>query len=386
MATLSMNAPRAQGASKAKQRFEAFEIAGLCIAITVAFALQSFVTLIGGTFLCLLFVFRYRHLVPLRSEITTAALLVVVLFSPAFFKPGHGFSPIFYLFSTAVTFATAYVITRFSARTILFAANLVYWLLAAVVFIILAVYWGSPEPFGEVIEGASTNGIPAYMIIIQLFLCTITYVVAGRAPVLTPAITFLIAFYGNGRGSLIVGALLVFGALVINLFPRKVPFFYRATLFILSIGAMAFLIVNSAELLDYVSRYTKLSVGVSDSNRAAILDAYMAKINPFTFFFGTDYSGTPIDFRYEGNPHISYIRLHSFFGIFALLMAIFSPAIIFFAKGGWILKLPILFFIGLALLRAATEPILFPTLLDVFFFSMFFMFFRARDAGEVRHA
>ena len=385
MPVLSIDAPQAQRVSNTKQRFEALEIAGLCTAITVAFALQSPLTLIGGTLLCLLFVFRYRHLLPLRSGVTTPALLVMVLFSPAFFKPGHGFSPIFYLFSTVVTFATAYVITRFSARTILFAANILYWSLAVVVLIILAVYWGSPEPFGEVIEGASTNGIPAYIIVIQLFLCTITNVVAGRAPILTPAITFMIAFYGNGRGSLIVGALLLLGSLVINLFPRKIPLFYRATLFALSIAVMAVIIINAAEIVDYLSRFTKLSVGVTDYNRAGILESYLAKINPVTFFFGTDYSGTPIDFLYEGNPHISYIRLHSFFGIFPLLMAILSPAIIFFAKGGWMLKLPILFFICLALLRAASEPILFPTLLDVFFFAMFFIFFRAREAAEVRH-
>lgn len=385
MATLSIDAPRAKPASASRHWFEALEIAGLCIGFVIAFAFNSMLTLVGGTFLCVMFLFHYRHLLPQRSEIATGALIVMLLLSPAFFKPGHGFSPIFYLFSTVVTFATAFVITRFSARTILLAAKLIYWIFAAIVGVILAVYWGSREPFGEVIEGASTNGIPAYMIVIQLFLSTITYIVAGRVPIVTPVLTFMIAFYGSGRGSLIVGALLVFGSLVINLFPRKMPFFYRATLFVLSIGAMGLLIINAEELFELVSAYTKLSVGVSDSNRAGILDAYMAQINPLTFFLGADYRGTIIEYTYEGNPHISFIRTHSFFGIFAVLMAILSPAIVFFAKGGWSLKLPILFFISLALVRAATEPILFPTLLDVFYFAMFFMFFRARDAADVRH-
>lgn len=367
-------------------RSGAIAIALLGIGIVMAFALQSMVTLVGGVGLCLLFVIHYRRLLTIDARIMTRALVVLFLFVPAFFKPGHGLSPIFYLFSTGVTFATAYVISRFSAAAIHRAATIIYWFFAAIVGAILILYWGTPEPFGEVIEGSSTNAIPAYMIVIQLFLCVTTFIMTGRAPILTPALTLMIAFFGNGRGSLVVGSLLVAGSLVINLFPRNVSFLYRALLMAISLVAMVEIATHATELYDYASRYTKLSVGIEDRNRGDILSSYLAEINPYTFFFGAEYEGTIIDIQYKGNPHISFIRTHSFFGIFALLMALLSPFTVFFSRGRWSLKLPIFFFVSLAVVRAGSEPILFPTLLDVFYFLMIIMYFRARDSGESVHA
>jgi hypothetical protein len=364
----------------------AIPIALLGIGIVISFALQSIITLIGGVGLCLLFILHYRRLLVIDARVMTRAVILLLLFMPAFLKPSHGFSPIFYLFSTGVTFTTAYVCSRFSAAALHRAATIIYWVFAAIVAVILVVYWGTPEPFAEVIEGSSTNGIPAYMIVIQLFLCVTTFIMTGRAPVVTPALTFLIAFFGNGRGSLVVGSLLVGGSLILNLFPRKVSFFYRALLMAISIVAMVEIAIHATDLYDYLSRYTKLSVGIEDRNRAAILSSYLEQINPYTFFVGAEYDGTIIDLQYKGNPHISFIRTHSFFGIFALLMALLSPFVVFFSRGRWSLKLPIFFFVTLAVVRAGSEPILFPTLLDVFYFLMIMMYFRARDSSEALHA
>jgi hypothetical protein len=69
-----------------------------------------------------------------------------------------------------------------------------------------------------------------------------------------------------------------------------------------------------------------------------------------------------------------------------MLMALLSPLVVFFARAQWSLKLPIFFFVSLAVVRAGTEPILFPTLLDVFYFLMFMVFFRARDASQSQYA
>lgn len=359
-------------------------IAVFGLAITIAYAVQSTITFVGGVVLCLLFVLNYRRLLRVDPRDTTRGLLVLALFVPAFFKPGHGFSPIFYLFATAVSFATAYVISRFSATAIYRASTIIYWVLAVLVALVLVIYWDSPAPFGEVIEGSSTNAIPAYMIIVQLLLCVTTFVVTGRAPVLTPVITFLIAFFGSGRGSLVVASLLVIGSLIINLFPRHGSFFYRVVLFTMSLVAMALLVIYADEIYDYVSRLTKLSVGIADQNRMEILTAYLSTITPYTFFFGSEYQGTIIDIQYEGNPHISFIRTHSFFGIFVMLMALFSPLVVLFSRARWALKLPVFFFVSLAVVRAGSEPILFPTLLDVFYFLMILVFFRARAFSEGR--
>lgn len=372
--------PAAQASADARG---AIPIALLLIAITLAFAYQATYTFVGGTALCAVFLVIYRRLLRFDAEMATRGIIVLFLLCPAFFKPGHGFSPVFYVFSTAIAFLTALVISRFSAMAIHRAATIVYWFLAALVLMVLAIFWGSPFPFGEVVEGSSTNAIPAYMIIVQLLLCTTSFVVNGRAPILTPLLTFLIAFFGSGRGSLVVGGLIVGGSLIINLFPRNVSPLYRIALIALSLAAMAYLALNIQELYEYVAQYTKLSVGVVDENRLGILNDYLATITPVTFFLGSEYEGTLIDILYKGNPHISFIRTHSFFGIFGLLLAALSPLVVFFARAPWSVKFPLGFFVTMAVLRAATEPILFPTLLDTVYFLMIMLFFRARNAAAV---
>lgn len=374
--------PAAIGDSAAGDTRGAIPIGVLGILATLAFAYQSIYTFVGGTALCVVFVIFYRKLLDIDAEFATRALLVLLLLTPAFLKPGHGFSPVFYLFATAISFLTARVMSRFAATAIHRAATIIYWVCLAMVSAVLVLYWDSPTPFGEVIEGSSTNGIPAYMIIVQLLLCVTSFVVKGRAPILTPVLTFAVAFLGSGRGSLVVGGLLIAGSLIINLFPRHVSPLYRITLVTLSLFAMVELALNIQELYDYVARYTKLSVGVVDENRLGILNSYLSTITPTTFFLGSEYQGTIIDIQYKGNPHISFIRTHSFFGIFGFLFAILSPFVVLFARAPWSLKLPLGFFVALAVLRAATEPILFPTLLDTFYFLMIFVFFRARSSLE----
>jgi hypothetical protein len=123
-----------------------------------------------------------------------------------------------------------------------------------------------------------------------------------------------------------------------------------------------------------------------DTNRLEIWDHYTRKIDGFTFLFGADYAGTVIEYEYRGNPHIAYIRTHSFFGLPLTLLALVSPGFVLLARKALAAKLVFFVFIGVAALRASSEPVFFPTLLDFFYFSWFLMYLKHAQPSAARPA
>tara|TARA_B110001450_G_scaffold164880_1_gene153753 strand:+ start:483 stop:908 length:426 start_codon:yes stop_codon:yes gene_type:complete len=117
---------------------------------------------------------------------------------------------------------------------------------------------------------------------------------------------------------------------------------------------------------------TKLSVGLVDENRLEILSIYLENLDAFGAIFGGSYSGTLIASEYSGNPHISFIRTHYLFGLLPMLAYIVSPVLIIFLVRDRKAKFVLLGFITLVWLRVLSEPILFPTVLDFFYFLIFF--------------
>jgi hypothetical protein len=361
-------------------------------ALVVAFAVQRPVLIVACTALCAALVLASG----LQRRVTRSQLLlfvgVCVVFAPAFLKPYHGLSPIYYFLSTVVMFFTADVIARQDPRVLLMALRLLY--AAAVTFVawVAFTYWGHPEPFGEVIPGSSTNAIPSYLIVLQVALSLATYVVRRRLPLLSPLLTFAIAFLGLGRGSLVIAAAIIGATVVLNLFasaPGR-PF-ERLWHGALALAAAVALWMHGDGFLETVSNYTKLSVGLVDTNRLEIIDDYFARIDGLTLLLGADYAGTIVEHTYGGNPHLAYVRTHSFFGLAAVVLAMASPLAVWLARRAWTARLVFFTFIALAALRAVSEPIFFPTVLDFFYF-LYFMLLRhlpsaaaaAAAAGAVR--
>ena len=354
--------------------------------VLLCFVAQIPAVIVAGSVLCGLYAWVARSRRPPRWDQVAFFAFVCLLFAPAFVNLHHGASPIFYFFATVATFFAAQALSRKPAAVLLRAHRWLYWVSLAAIAWILHTYWGFPEPFGMVIEGSSTNGIPAYLIVLQIGLSLCTYTVKGRLPVFTPFLTGAVAFFGNGRGSLVVAGLIIAATFVLNLVAQGGHQSRRSwrVYFLLVFAAMAVaLALYGEELFDLVSSYTKLSVGLVDTNRLEIWDHYSARINPYTFFMGADYAGTVIDYQYRGNPHIAYIRTHAFFGLPVTVLALLSPLLVLFARKTVTAKMVFLSLIGLAALRAASEPIFFPTLLDLFYFSYFFIYFNHAPSPPV---
>jgi hypothetical protein len=354
-------------------------------AVTLAFISQIQAFIVAGAGLCAIYAYAARSGQGLSRNDWLLLAICCLLFLPGFAKPYHGLSPVFYFLSTVATFFAAMAATRQRPAVLLAAFRWMYWAAVAAIAWVLYTYWGNVEPLGMVIEGSSTNAIPAYLIVIQVSLSLATYLVHGRLPVLSTLFTFAVAFLGNGRGSLVVAAVIVAATLTLNaiVVGRAKPRSRLAFMLPLMLATLGIMIWGE-ELLELVSNYTKLSVGLVDTNRLEIWDHYSRKIDGFTFLFGADYAGTVIEYEYRGNPHIAYIRTHSFFGLPLTLLALLSPGIVLLARKALADKIVFFVFIGVAALRASSEPVFFPTLLDFFYFSWFLMYLKQARPSRAR--
>jgi hypothetical protein len=354
--------------------------------LTLLFVAQRPAFLIAGSFLCAAHVFfNYWHVRINKNQILIF-VFVCALFMPGLINMNHGLSPVFYFFSTVAVFFTAKAVAQYPPTVLLTAFRIVYSLAILAISWALYVYWEYAEPFGEVILGSSTNGIPSYLIVLQIGLTLSTYLVRGRLPVVSPLLTGAVAFFGNGRGSLIVAGLIVIASLFFNLVLTGALRSTKRIVYVALFFSIVVALVWKGEvLLDLLVSHTKLSVGLADTNRLEILDQYIGKLTPWSLLAGADYSGTVIESEYRGNPHIAYIRTHSFYGLPMTLLALTSPLFVFFGGKIWSARLLFFIFISLAAIRAVSEPIFFPALLDFFYFLYFFLYYRyARSMGEKR--
>ena len=334
----------------------------------------------------LLLIFNIQGFINLRFRREALFLISLMLFLAIFgmFDSKHGLTSIFYIFSTVVCIVAAkHTTEKYSLIEIYQALRLLFWIFTTFIFLVLYRYWGHPEPFGELLPHSSTNGLPAFLILIQVSYSIVSYILYKNVSILAALIVFCVAFFGNGRGSLVVGLGIVIFSIFINMFMNSKPRSLERRWFILVCNVLVVLIlvllgltVWNNDLLSLwadLLRYTKLSVGLVDTNRLDILQAYLENLSATGVFFGGNYSGTIIETLYGGNPHISFIRSHYLFGLIPMLCYFLSPLLILLLVKDKKMRIVIFGFVMLIWLRAITEPLLFPTILDFYYLLLFFL-------------
>lgn len=111
-----------------------------------------------------------------------------------------------------------------------------------------------------------------------------------------------------------------------------------------------------------------------DSPRYSMWASYLSSIDFFNVLFGYDLNSNELIAEHGGNPHSSYFRLHSYFGL-GLLGLIFFSVLSFFMmirRGQWFL----VFLMGCFFFRAVFDPVYFIWVFDYIFYPfVFFVFF-----------
>jgi len=358
-------------------------------ALIFLFALQQPIYLVMGVFLSALYFFWSGTFKAINLIVLLGVLLVFIIVSVPSVLLRHGLSPLFYVCSTAFVAGAAFGFSRLPLTRSLQSLLMVFWFFWGLT---LCLWWGhrdSVEPLGEIIPGSSTNGIPSYFIVLQVAVSLSFLLCHSRLPILTPIATLVVAFLGLGRGSIVVALALLMASVVFNfLFFYGRSFLVRSTLFfLLFLAVLIFLILGFYVLGDFFSAYierSKFSSGLMDPYRAIILIEYLNRLDFLGVLFGGSYDGSVIDLKYDGNPHIAFIRTHAFYGVFGLLLVVLSPFFLFAARKPLRYRVVGFSFLCLLLVRALTEPILFPTLLDFFYLYVFLIFFKSHVSPEGR--
>ena len=362
--------------------FGVFSNSGFLILLMMAFVLQQPETLFLGGCLCAAYAIFSAKNFHLERRRFFAALMAVFVSSLAVLSFNHGPSPVFYLISTFSAFYAAKYFSDYSIKHISRCLEIVFWLAIVAIGCVLWRYWGYPEPLGEVVPGTSTNGIPSYLIVFQIALSLSVFLDKKRLPVWSPVFTLAVAVIGLGRGSIIVAAAILFLSVFVDFFLKEMKPLSRLVIVVFSVIFFVVIVFvfrfyfDDELFFDELINGSKFSEGLLDPYRAEIFDEYVRKLDLFSIFFGADYSGTVIASRYDGNPHIAYVRTHAYFGLFGLLLVILSPLAILVSSKRRLYKFVFISFISFAMIRAISEPIFFPTLLDFFYFLYFFIFFK----------
>jgi hypothetical protein len=222
-------------------------------------------------------------------------------------------------------------------------------------------------PLEDILPNSSSNGVTSYLVVMQANYCLTNYLLYRRASLLTAATTLFICFVGWGRGSLLAASALFVIGVLFKIPGRNLPSMLLRVLLVGSAVLVAYLLY-SAEIVDLVAG-TKVASGIYDESRVEMITDYFGRLNGGTLWTGAEYEGTSIADLYNGNPHNSFIRAHHIFGLPYLLAIMLVPVYMVRKAQPLPVKLYAAGIFAIVLFRAFSEPILFPTLFDYFYFS-----------------
>lgn len=357
----------------------------LCL-LLVLFALQRPDTLFAAASLCGIYaVTRSRFPLFDRQGLVWVLLIMLVLMVVVAIRNDQQYAAIFYVLATGCALYAAKRFASFPLEHVRHCLEFAFWLSVFGIAGGLATYWGDPEPLGRIIPGSSTNGLPSYLIVLQVAVSIAVFLDRGRLPILSAVATFLVAMLGIGRGSIIVSLMILILSCGGNAWlsmesgKRSVLARYVGGAVLVVLLGGAYFLMDPQTLTALLSR-TKWAWGIMDPPRAHMVSDYLAKLDVVSFWVGTDYAGTAINELYGGNPHNAYIRLHSLFGLPGVLLVLLSLLLIFMSDRAFRSQCIVGALVLLVLVRAIAEPILFPAALDFFYFLYFFLFWRYAPA------
>lgn len=311
---------------------------------------------------------EFRTLKP--RERAAVALLVLGLTIMLPIAVARNERAMIHYFIVLVSLAAAFLQTR-NIEVYLGASRLALGAALSAVFIYLLFRGLDDFPLEDMLADSSSNGITSYLIVLQANYCIVRYIITRRPSIITPLLTLLICIVGYGRGSLLASAAIILVNLLLYFSPRR-PLHALATLLLTAAAALVLYQRYAEDVVFFVEANTKIGSGLYDQPRDQQINEYLGRIDAVTLISGADYRGTSIEVDYNNNPHNSYIRAHHVFGLPYLLLMLLFPWLLGSRRLSPGQRVYTLAMLLIVLFRAFTEPILFPTMFDFFFFAACF--------------
>ena len=281
----------------------------------------------------------------------------------------NSYTALFQYIIFLLSLSAAYIMRK-SAVSLYQGVRLALYLWQFVIAIYLFYNGLDGHPLNKMLPDSSSNVVTSCLIVLQAAYSIMNFNIHRRVDIVPALITVMICIVGFGRGSIVISLLILIINIFYLIFSSKRKFIFSAVLVVFGLAMTGDRLGLGA--MEYLNSNTKIGAGMEDSSRIEMRRDYFSGIDIVTFFSGANYDGTSIESTYNGNPHNSYIRGHHIFGIFYIFGIFLSLMFVLFLRIDIRAKFYIFSLSFFVLLRAASDSILFPTTLDVFFYAPLF--------------
>lgn len=287
----------------------------------------------------------------------------------------------FYRYPLGVYFLVVTLITILSVPILLsnslifYRASKITLYLCGVIILLFCYHYGfrnfgKENPIEKIFHGASANGITSYLVVVLLNFIVISYILNKKTPILAILMVLAIALIGYGRASILSVLLVILLTIVAEFFSKnKYKVIFILAVFT-SVGVHYFVKYNEEIILLYESKTKFGGSSFQSSHRDNMRIEYLNKLDYVGSLTGVDYSNTVIQKVYFNNPHNSFIRAHSIFGLPYIVIIFLIPIVIFIFYEKNKYRLYVAGVLVILYFRTFAEPIMFPSLLDFYFFSI----------------
>ena len=312
-----------------------------------------------------------------KNSLSILIAMMLLLLPLAVYKSIYA---VYFIFSSMAGIVLAYAVSSrpYLAST---ALRLTLVTIQLLILVYIAVFFKEDSfPLENILGGAaSSNVVTSFVVLIQSAYIAALFVDEKKAAWKTTLCTLLICLVGYGRGSIIAAialVLIVFSLMLVMRTKKNWGFFFFARVAAVFIAILS-LVYFSSDIVYLAQEKTKLGSGFVDESRLRMIFDYVHKIDGLSLIVGAGYEGTSIVNEFDGNPHNSLIRAHHLYGVFYLAVLML---IAIFAAGGIGRSVLLAALLGVVVFRAFSEPIIFPTPLDFYYFIIIFLFMRKASA------
>lgn len=175
----------------------------------------------------------------------------------------------------------------------------------------IMIYGYNPDAFNDLIDG-SRNYISAYLILFYVYYMYASYLNNKKINLIYPVFIVVACIFLYGRSGIILSLLVFLISLLQSGDKKKIVFF--AVCGLIGIGVYYEQILN-------ILLNSNLSHGV-ETERSGMLEQYFSSIRTANdLLLGVDlFKCCSLIIKFEGNPHNSFIMMHSRFGLFPFII------------------------------------------------------------------
>ncbi|MBN7771292.1 hypothetical protein KUV44_08395 [Marinobacter daepoensis] len=303
-----------------------------------------------------LMVYRARVLVP---ALVALLMIVFILFS----EERNLLSGLFFVLALFSSLCLSVLIRDYSLGFLLVKTPLV--LFSFFLLYLHFVRGFGPNEFNDVFQGYSRNGVGSILLAFSIGYVWYCVEKGTRPSLLLGLIVFFLMFPLYGRANIFGGAVVFFLIAYLNI--------GLVGSFVLALLCFGVLAAGYGYISEFFLEKTNFGAGI-ESARSEMIKGYVRETDLKSLFLGTDLSKVEAIVEHGGNPHNSFLRAHSYFGLISIVMGLFFALGILLLLSNSLMVLTSLALVFLG--RAYLDIIYFGNLFDFLMLGPFLHFFR----------